>query len=335
MANILICNAQTGDVITQFPSTELENFIKSRKKDEVFEIQIQETNFEPIAIGDYVILHDNVVIPPTDKDKFGIPFFHKSKPNGYFLEQQNDPTNQSGFDHIDSDFTVDSVNGIITMHPNGPTSFGVGRNIRDFTDCIGGCEMNFKDCVTRGYTFKPDDVRDLEFKCLMKVNNIGGHGISISCCTGHHDSSSAVCCQGFAYMFNIEDTGKGPVPFRFRKEQYHVDYATSPEGLFTHQLANQAVDGKWVGIGVCRYNKGDHVVLEGWFNPNPEQDIKNWVMIKKIEDFNGKGWGNTCDKCGGAPDQVGLWSGPQNRLKTNATSGTVDFKCISFREIVE
>lgn len=64
MANILICNAQTGDVIKQFPSSELENYLKSIKKDDKFEVQIQETNFEPIAIGDYVKLADDSIPDP-------------------------------------------------------------------------------------------------------------------------------------------------------------------------------------------------------------------------------------------------------------------------------
>jgi len=268
----------------------------------------------------------------TEVDKFGIPFFHKTKANGYFYEMSDDPINDAGIDHLDEDFTI--ANGIITMHPNGPTSFAVGKNTRGFKDAIDGCKMKFPDAVERGYIYKPDDVRDLEYKCLMKVNGIGDNGISISGCTGHHDSNHKPCCQGFAYMFNIQPS-TSPLSYRFRKENYHVKYDNSPEGWMTAHEIDFKIDGHgWIGFGFCRYNSGPmEVTLEGWINPNPEQDIKNWKMLKKIKDFPGHGWGEECDKCGGAKDQVGTWSGPQNRLKTNSTDGTIDFKCLSLREI--
>src|ERR1043165_7519684 len=77
----------------------------------------------------------------------------------------------------------------------------------------------------------------------------------------------------------------------------------------------------------------DSVAMEMWFNTHPEEDIKDWFMIKKIIDHPGNKWGKGGDICGGAKDQVGTWSGSHNRLKTNATSGQIDFKNISFREI--
>jgi hypothetical protein len=272
----------------------------------------------------------------TELDKFGIPFFHKTKADGYFYEMSDDPRNDAGMDHLDEDFDVS--NGIITMHPSGPTSFGVGKNVRGFQDSIGGCDMDFKETAARGFAYKEDDVRDLEFKCLMKIDAIGNHGFSMSACTGHHDSDHDPCCQGFAYMCTVE-AGVNPAKFRFRKEEYHVNYTNSPEGKFTHSAADFKLDGHgWFGYGFCRYNKmnqgtEDSVVLEVWFNPNPEADLKNWTMLKRIEDKKGRGWGEDCDECGGDVDQVGTWSNAQNRLKTNANDGTIQFKAISFREI--
>ncbi len=276
--------------------------------------------------------------PPTtsNKDRWGIPYFHATKAGGFVYEMSDDPRNDQAMDHVDKEFTV--ANGVIRMTPAGPTSFGVGKNIRKFKDAIGGCGMNFAETAKRGYAAFPDDVRDLEFKTIMRITGIGDHGFSISGPTGHHDSSSAVCCQGFNYMFNI-DSQQNPVVFRFRKEMYHVDYEDSPEGKFTHPQINFKLDGHgFFGIGYCRYNKKnaggeDSVILEGWFNPEPDRDITNWILIKRIEDKKGNGWGTTGDKCGGDKDQVGTWSSAQNRLKTNATQGTLDFRSISFREI--
>lgn len=271
----------------------------------------------------------------TEQDKWDNPFFHKSKRNGYFYEMSNDPINDSGMDHLDKVFTVSD--GIITMKPNGATSFGVGKNVRGFKDSIGGCDMNFEDTAKRGFAYKPDDVRDLEFKCLMQIDGLDDSGFSISACTGHHDSNDKPCCQGFAYMFNLDPDkdDNNRARFRFRKEMYHVKYFNSPEGWFKHPSVNFQVDGHgWFGFGFCRYNVGnDSVALEGWFNPNPEEDTKNWKMLKKIVDKPGNGWGKNIKRCGGAIDQVGTWSNVQNRLKTNSKKGTIQFKQISLREI--
>lgn len=95
--------------------------------------------------------------PSKNVDKFGIPYFHASKQGGFNYEMSNDPQNDQAMDHVDKEFTV--ANGVITMKPAGPTSFGVGKNIRTFKDSIGGCDMNFKETAKRGYANKPDDVQ--------------------------------------------------------------------------------------------------------------------------------------------------------------------------------
>src|SRR6185436_10008374 len=277
------------------------------------------------------------VDPNKKADRWGIPFWHPTKENGFFYEMSDDPKADPELEGLDAEFTTGR--GLVTMKPNGPTSFSVGKARKEYKDSIGGCTMSFAEAAKRGYTYKPDDVRDLEFKCLMKINGVGDHGFSLSACTGHHDDGpKGVCCQGFAYMANVEVASK-PVQFRFRKEMYHVSYHTSPEGSFTDPLiADFKLDGHgWFGFGFCRYNtpgRTDAVTLELWFNPNPAMAIGSWKMIKRIVDKPGNKWGDDGDKCKGAKDQVGTWSGPKNRLKTNATSGTIDFKSISFREIV-
>lgn len=267
---------------------------------------------------------------PTDK--FGFPFFHPTKSGGYFYEESSNPKNDAPVEGLDQDFSVSG--NVITMKCNGPTSFSIGKNGRGFSDSIGGCNMDFKATAARGYGYKKDDVRDLEFKCQMKINSIGAHGFSLSACTGHHSSSG--CCQGFAYMCTIE-TSANPASFRFRKEMWHVSYHDSPEGAFGHDVANFKLDGHgWFGYGFCRYNNPDDansVILEVWLNPNPDGDASDWTMLKRIQDSPGNGWGNDGDKCNGAKDQVGTWSNAHNRLKSNATSGTINFKNISFREI--
>lgn len=221
------------------------------------------------------------------------------------------------------------------MHPSGPTDFGLGKNISGFSDSIGGCSMSFADTASRGYAYKADDARDMEIKCICTFSGISaGEGFSISARTGHHTGSN--CCQGFAYMFNV-DPNANPCVFRFRKEMVHVDYSNSPEGTFTHPSFNFKLVGHGkVGLSLVIYNKPgttDRVVLEGWANPNPTADITNWIMVKRIEDFPGNGWGSGGDNCDGESDQVGTWSGAQNRFKTNSTGGSVLFEAVSIREI--
>ena len=225
---------------------------------------------------------------------------------------------------------------VITMKPDGPTSLGVGKYVRTYQSDIGGADMKFSDLEQRGYMYKQDDVRDLEYKCIMKIQGLGEHGFSMSSTTGRHSEDPD--CRGFAYMFNIEDPSASPVTFRFRKEMWHVSYHDSPEGVWTSEFVPSKLDGAdWFGFGFCRYNSPDNkkVNLEAYLCP-PGADYtkrENWKLLKKIVDFTGNKWGNDGNTCNGAPDQAGVWSGPQNRLKTNAVGGTVQFKCITFREI--
>lgn len=271
---------------------------------------------------------------PTDK--FGQPYFYPNKSGGYNFEQSNNPKNDNAIEGLDSSFSVSG--DVITMKPSGPTSFSVGKNARTFTDSIGGCNMDFKATAARGYAYKKDDVRDLEFKCLLQVNGLqSGHdGFSMSACTGRHTSSN--CCQGFAYMGSLDGTNSNPTLFRFRKETVHVEYTDSPEGSWSHPKMNFKVDGHgWIGFGFCRYNDpaspDDTVILEIWANPNPDADITNWIMLKRHKDKPGDGWTGSPNKCNGNKDQIGTWSGAYNRLKSNSSGGTIKFKNITFREI--
>ena len=151
--------------------------------------------------------------------------------------------------------------------------------------------------------------------------------IALSGGTGHHTGGEDHGCQGFAYMYeaNWEDN---PTQFRFRKEMYHSQYFQDPQfGRWTHPKFNFRIRGHgWVGLGWVRYNKKDgiskgkdSVIMEAWGNPDPDSNIKNWIMLKRREDKGG--WGKGGDSCGGDSDQVFTWSGIQFRIK----SGSSDF----------
>jgi hypothetical protein len=271
-------------------------------------------------------------------DKFGIPFFHPTKDNGFFYQMSDNPGNDSPV--LDLGDRGSSGNGQFTLKPNGPSDWDLGRN-GGFNNAIGGCNMNFAETAKRGYMWKENDLRDLELKFLVKIDGQGGDdGLSIGMGTGRHSEDG--CCQGFTYMVTMEQT-ENPTSWRFRKEMWHVSYHTSPEGKFTSPKVNFKVAGHgWFGYGACKYNKptpggnspeDDNVVLEVWINPDPVADITNWSMVKRIEDHKGNGWGNDGGRCNGAKDQVGVWSGARCRVKTNSTSGTFTFKNVTFREI--
>ncbi len=274
-------------------------------------------------------------------DRFGIPFFYPSKAGGYFYEMSDNPKSDGD---VDWPSEVSFSGSIATMHPNGPTDFGIGKNIAGFSDSIGGCNMDFKATAKRGYSYKADDARDIEFKCLMNIpgNLDSSHdGFSISFCTGHHNGND--CCQGFAYMGSMEGINSDPTKFRFRKETVHVEYTDSSEGTWSHPKCDFKVAGHgWIGMGACRYNKkitfedgssSDSVILEIWFNPDPTTNLNDWTMLKRTEDKLGRGWTGSKNKCNGDSDQIGTWSGAQNRMKTNSTSGSIQFKSVTLREV--
>ena len=251
--------------------------------------------------------------------------WYASKPGGFFYESSDDPTSDDAFEG-DSGKVKNTGTNEITMKPDGPSNWHLGKNVQGFKDSIGACKLKFPDAAGRGYAYKKDDVRDLEIKGVFNFN-LGSNGFSISCCTGHHTTPKP-CCQGHAYMLTVEPSQGNA---SFRKEMWHVSYHPSPDGDFDIPGLGS---GDWIGLGFIRYNKGnDSVVLECWSNPDPDSDIKNWKLIKKIIDKPGNGWGNDGDECGGDKDQVLTWSGPKNRFKTNATSGNVKAKMLSLREI--
>jgi len=277
-------------------------------------------------------------------DKWGHPFFYPTKTSAgvtgsgtaWFVQQSNDIRKDSWFDGSGDITNVNTTSGSWTVHFSGPTSVAFGRHNDTFTDSIDGCNMDFSRTALRGYAYKSDDPRDVEIKFLMRVTKgSSDSGLSIGGPTGHHTSSE--CCQGFAYMINVQ-YAVNPALFRFRKEMWHVSYHTDPDtGDWTSPTVNFKLLGHgWVGYSFVRYNKHrdnntDSVICECWFNPIPETDPTAWTMLKRTED-NG-GWGDDGGKCNGNKDQIGTWSNARFRIKSNDSDGDIEFKHLSIREI--
>ena len=273
------------------------------------------------------------------EDKWGNKRFYPLKTDGFTYEQSDDITNDGEFNgegHV-----TNSSGGFFTMTTHGPDAVQLGKNTTS-ADAIGGCKMNFAEAALRDYIYKADDPRDIELKFWVKFVSSGSdNGFAVEGPTANHSSSG--CCQGFSYKVDIQYRPNIP-EFRFRKEMWHVSNSDEPTtGPFTSPIANFQLLGHstYVGVGYCRYNKAngakpghntkDSVILEFWFNPNPETDPKNWVLIKQVEDKGG--WGGDGDKCGGDKDQIGSWSGPKFRLKSNDVDGVFQMGHLSLFEI--
>jgi hypothetical protein len=144
---------------------------------------------------------------------------------------------------------------------------------------------------------------------------------------GHKSGGESHGCEGSCYICNVtlNDT---PAKFYFQKQMYHGGSKFEHEtGKFTSTFVTEKVVGSgWKGFAAVVYDKKDgrstghdSAILEIWWNEDPVADIKNWVMIKRIEDKGG--WGTGGDTCDGVSDQVITWSNIQFRYK----SGTPDF----------
>ena len=261
-----------------------------------------------------------------------MPFFHPSKTGGFFYQQEDSPEN-SNFVDWPSEMSFPG-NGVARMDPSGATDFGIGKNISGFNDSIGGCNMDFAATKSRGYAYKADDPRDIEYKAIISFEDIDlDQGFSISFDTGHH-ASDEPCCQGFAYMVNCRP-GADPCEFRFRKEMWHVHYSSTP--FFTDDRVNFKLNGHgYIGFGGVRYNKPnttDTVIMEIWFNNDPINHPLDWFLVDTFEDGPNTNFGDGGDQCNGDDAQVGTWSNVQSRMKTNSSGGTCLFKAITLREI--
>lgn len=146
--------------------------------------------------------------------------------------------------------------------------------------------------------------------------------------TGHHSGGENHGCEGAEYNVNVT-INQTPPKFYFQKQMYHGGSKyTHSSGQFTHpKVIEKVVGNGWKGFAAVRYNKKngrstghDSVILEIWWNEDPDNHIKDgWFMVKRIEDKGG--WGKGGDTCNGVSDQVITWSNIQFRYK----SGTPEF----------
>lgn len=145
---------------------------------------------------------------------------------------------------------------------------------------------------------------------------------------GHATGGETHGCEGAHYIMNVT-INETPPRFYFQKEMWHGgSKVLDPQyGMFSDPRVTEKVVGNgFKGFAAVRYNKKngrstghDSVILEIWWNDDPDADKTKWFMIKRLEDKGG--WGSGGETCDGVSDQVFTWSNIQFRFK----SGTPEF----------
>jgi hypothetical protein len=198
-------------------------------------------------------------------------------------------------------------------------------------DATGGCKMDFKACVARGYTGKPDDIGKpgVEMTAFYKMTSAVDHqGIYMRGPFNHHPSGSGLCCQEAEYDVEVTADGK----FKFTKElQGEV---THPQGIQTISPSFTPLGAGWFGLKYIFIIESDEptnpkIRLECWLNRNG--DKVTWQKIGSATDFVGNKWGINSAVCNGDPYQVYAWAARGMVIKWY--NGHIDFRDWSVRTI--
>jgi F5/8 type C domain len=185
---------------------------------------------------------------------------------------------------------------------------------------------NQKELASKGYMQASNDWKNVEMTGYIKANKVSDTRFIWYNRGGTH--SSDVPCEGTAYKGNLYYDGRT----RFQKEQWHDGgYSSSPI-----IKATESIVGKWVGFKYVVYNfvkDGKlQVKMENWLDAG---NTGNWVKIYELVDSGG--WGDEGDHCGGAPDQIMTWGGPNADFRWDQLQSgmpvDVDIRSFSVREI--
>jgi hypothetical protein len=183
--------------------------------------------------------------------------------------------------------------------------------------------LDQKALAQKGYMQGSNDWKNVEMTGYIKANTAGSETKFIWYNRGgqHRDSQP---CEGTAYKGNLYFDGRT----RFQKEQWHPGgYPTT----FSPIPATTSLEDRWVGFKYVVYNfvqNGKVVVkMQNWID---DRNNGNWVKIAERVDSGG--WGTYGTKCGGAPDQLITWGGPQASFRWDYATN-VDIKNLSIREI--
>ena len=189
---------------------------------------------------------------------------------------------------------------------------------------------NQKVLAQKGYMQSANDWKNVEITGYVKVNKSpsddnfawyarGGRHTHNTAPNGENQECEGTAYKGGFFFFS----GKT----RFAKEQWHNG------GYSYHNGAGSigSLKGKFVGLKTVMYNfqlNGKTAVkMENYVDYD---NNNNWKKVYETVD-NG-GWGTEGDYCGGSPDQLITWGGPEVTFRWD-TATDVDFKNLSVREI--
>lgn len=261
----------------------------------------------------------------------GVSFLFPTKPGGFVWYMNPD----NPFDlHLEKgggstyEKLVKIKDGSWKPNSNGKVKFNIlvtpGQK-----DAIGGCNMNFADCIQRGYTRQPA-ITNVELTGFFNMSKaVTRDGIYMRGPWNHHPIPiGGVCCQEACYDVQIKPNGT----FKFTKDLHGS--ITHPQGIQTISPRVNFVGLGWFGLKYIFFIESadpasPKIRLQLWLSPNG--DRKTWIKVGEASDFKGLKWGESKALCDGEPFQVYAWGAAGTVIKWY--HGHIDFKWWSVREI--
>ena len=261
----------------------------------------------------------------------GVSFLYPTKPGGFvWYMNEDDPLDT----HLEIgggstyEKLVKNNDGSWKPNSNGAVKFNIlvtpGQK-----DAIGGCNMNFADCIQRGYTTLPA-ITNVELTGFFKMSKeVTRDGIYMRGPWNHHPIPKGICCQEATYDVQVTPNGT----FKFTKD---LDgQINHPQGIQTIIPKVNFVGLGWFGLKYIFFIESPEpaspkIRLELWLSPNG--DGTTWIKVGEASDFKGLRWGESKALCGGEPFQVYAWGAAGMVIKW--FGGHIDFKWWSVREIV-
>ena len=175
----------------------------------------------------------------------GVSFLYPTKPGGFVWYLNADNPFDS---HLETgggstyEKLVKNKDGSWKPNSDGKVKFNIlvtpGQK-----DAIGGCKMNFADCIQRGFTRQPP-ITNVELTGFFKMSKaVTRDGIYMRGPWNHHPLPiGRVCCQEAGYDVQITPDGT----FKFTKDLHGA--ITHPQGIQTIIPSVNFVGLGWFGL---------------------------------------------------------------------------------------
>ena len=238
-------------------------------------------------------------------------FFNSTNP----LDSQFDPNkanitkNSDGSWHVQPGITI----MLAFTKSSGDLSDAIRSNLYTY---------NYSQLSKIGYWYKPTDWKNVEITGYFKpLTSERYNDISLVSRSVRHRTNVDEGCGGSSYHNNI---GINNGAFRFKKEQWHVDYMITPY----FNITIGSIMNKWVGFKGIVYNlPNGSVKLESYID---KDDNNQWMEVAELLDRGN--WGNDMIHCSAKTyGAVISWGSPMIIFKSDYI--TYDFKNLSVREI--